>query len=83
MNAKLSPVTIDGATGALDPHPSKIKLNKLADIRREMASVYRDAKAGKMPIGDATRLAFVLSNLGKLIELETIEQRIDALEAKK
>lgn len=45
-----------------------------------MATIYREARYGKMNIGDAGRLAFVLNGIGKLIEVETIERRILALE---
>lgn len=75
------PVTIDGATGKPDPTPPKIKLNSLQDVRREMASIYREARTGKMNVSDAGKLAYVLTSIGKLIEVEAIERRITALEA--
>lgn len=78
---KHPPVTIDGATGKPDPTPPKIKLNSLEDVRREMATIYREARAGKLDISDAGKLAYVLTGIGKLIEIETIERRIAALEA--
>ena len=74
------PVTIDGATGKPDPTPSKIKLNSLQDVRREMASIYREARTGKMNVSDAGKLAYVLTSIGKL-KVEAIERRITALEA--
>lgn len=80
---KHSPLTIDATTGALDPPPpaiAKIKLNSLGDVRREMATIYREARAGKLDISDAGRFAYVLTGIGKLIEVEVIESRIAALE---
>lgn len=78
---KHPPVTIDGATGKPDPTPPKIKLNSLEDVRREMATIYREARAGKLDISDAGKLAYVLTGIGKLIEVEAIERRITALES--
>ena len=79
---KHPPLTIDGATGTPDPTPPKIKLNSLGDVRREMATIYREARAGKLDISDAGRLAYVLTGIGKLIEVEQIEQRLNQLERK-
>lgn len=79
---KHSPATIDATTGAPDPTPPKIKLNSLGDVRREMATIYREARAGKIDISDAGRLAYVLTGIGKLIEVEQIEQRLNQLERK-
>lgn len=77
---KWSSMTIDGVTGKPDPTPPKIKLSSLEDVRREMATIYREARSGKIEIGDAGRLAYVLTGIGKLIEVESIERRITALE---
>ena len=78
--AKRQAVTIEGRTGRPDPAPPKIKLNEIEDVRREMATIYRMARAGKMDVTDVGKLAYVLSGIGKLIEMEQIERRISALE---
>lgn len=80
--AKHPPLTIDAATGTPDPTPPKIKLNSLGDVRREMATIYREARAGTIDISDAGRLAYVLTGIGKLIEAEQIETRLAELERK-
>lgn len=83
--AKHSPLTIDATTGAPDPtppKPPKIGLNSIGDVRREMGTIYREARAGKLDISDAGRLAYVLTGIGKLIEVELIEQRLAELERK-
>jgi hypothetical protein len=80
--AKHSPLTIDATTGAPDPTSPKIKLNSIGDVRREMGTIYREARAGKLDISDAGRLAYVLTGIGKLIEVELIEQRLAELERK-
>ncbi|MES2770401.1 MAG: hypothetical protein V4623_00195 [Pseudomonadota bacterium] len=78
---KNSSLVIDAATGKPDPTPAKIKLNAIEDVRREMATVYREARAGKIDIGDAGRLAYILTGIGKLIETGAIENRLQKLEA--
>ena len=79
---KQSPVTIDGGTGSPIPTPPKIKLNTIDDVRREMAAVYREARDGTLDISNAGRLAYVLTGIGKLIEIEQVEKRLDDLERK-
>ena len=85
MNAKgavREPQTIDGATLALVPAPQrrKAQLNSLEGVRREMARVYREAEAGKRDTADASKLTFMLGQIGKILELTEIERRVDALE---
>ncbi len=85
IREKHSPLTLDATTGKPDPPPPvipKIKLNSIGDIRREMGTIYREARAGKLDISDAGRLAYVLTGIGKLIEVELIEQRLAELERK-
>jgi hypothetical protein len=79
---KQPPVTIDGKTGRADPSPPKIKLNSIEDVRREMATIYREARAGRMDTSEVGRLAYVLTGIGKLIEVEQVEKRLIALERK-
>jgi len=79
---KHSPVTIEGSTGKPDPTPPKIKLNNIEDVRREMATIYREARAGRMDTSEVGRLAYVLTGIGKPIEVEQVEKRLIALERK-
>lgn len=78
--AKRQAVTIDATSGACTPTPSKIKLNALEDVRREMASVYREARGGRMDTSEAGRLAYILTGIGKLIEATDIEKRLQQME---
>ena len=68
----------------LYPPPAKgsIALTKMAHIRTELASLYREARTGKIDLSDATKLTFMLQVLGKIIEGGELEQRIEALEGK-
>jgi hypothetical protein len=62
------------------PIPSRIDLKSIDDIRLEMARVYREMRAGSIEPATGTKLVYVLSAMGKLIELHDIEKRIEALE---
>lgn len=79
-SGKEQPVTIDGATLALLPTPQKIDLKTADEVRLEMAKVYRDMRGKKMDMADGAKLVYVLSQIGKMIELSEIEKRIELLE---
>lgn len=73
--------TIDNYSGDILPTPSKkIDLANINDVRLEMASVYRSMKSGSIEAGVGSRLAYVLGQIGKMIELHDIEKRIELLE---
>lgn len=60
--------------------PSKIPLQSLEDVRREMARVYRECRAGKLDITEGGKLSYQLQGIGKMIEATVIEKRLTALE---
>lgn len=76
----------DGATGLpVSPTPTRkrekfIPLSTLDDVKVELARLYRQAKAGKVETADASRLAFILNSLGRVIVDAELEQRIAMLE---
>lgn len=80
------PVEIDGATGEVETLPQqkgqryRAKLDTLADVKREMAKVYREARSGLVDVQDATKLTWCLQAVGKVIEGSDLEKRIEALE---
>jgi hypothetical protein len=53
------------------------------DVRRELARLYRQARAGRLEVGDASRLANVLQILSRSIETSDLETRLTALEGLK
>lgn len=55
-------------------------LNSVARCRAEMAAVYRQARSGTLPLGDATRLVFMLTSIARTLADEGFEQRLKALE---
>lgn len=81
-SAKHRPVTIDGTSGTCTPALPKIKLSALEDVRREMARVYREARGGQIDSSEAGRLAYILTGIGKLIEVTEIEKRLSQMERK-
>ncbi|MEP3055582.1 hypothetical protein [Ascidiaceihabitans sp.] len=70
------------------PHPQaktsrrvRVKLDTVTDARKEMSKLYREARAGKIDIADASKLANILMLIGRMIEGCDFERRLDALEA--
>ena len=58
----------------------RLRLGSIGDVRREMGKLYREMRGGQIDTAKGCKLAFVLQSLGKLVEVETIERRLDALE---
>ena len=77
-----TPATIDGKTLTLVPTPRrrKAQLNTLEGVRIEMARQYREMESGKRDPQDGSKLVYVLSAIGKILELTEIERRLVALE---
>ena len=71
--------TLDGKTLALVPAP-RLNLTGANDVRRELAKLYRDARAGRVQTADATRLAYILDMLRRAIETSDLENRITIME---
>jgi len=74
--------TLESRTGkvlTMKPTP-RLELSTIDAVRREMARLYREAKAGNIQTADASRLAFILAQVGKLIEIGSLEARLNALE---
>jgi hypothetical protein len=79
--AENCPVSVTDSALTLLPTPCPtIHLKTLDHVRIEMAKVYRDMKRGRIATQDGTRLTYVLSQIGKLIEAGELEKRIEAME---
>jgi hypothetical protein len=74
------PLTLVPGDKAVNPTPKRFELSSLRGIRRELAAVYRLARVGELELQNATKLAYLLSTLGKLSESELIEARLIRLE---
>lgn len=77
----------DARPGTLIPAPPsrdrRLSLHSVVAVRRELARVYRDARAGRLPTADATRLGYLLDLMRRAIESSDLEARIAALEAER
>jgi hypothetical protein len=71
---------IAGTENFADPTPFKIDLHDAHTIRRELASVYRDMRSGRIEPQDGTRLAYVLDLLRKAYETGMLQDRLEFLE---
>jgi hypothetical protein len=75
--------TIDGATGKLIPLPPRPRVLRLAtvkEVRLELARLYREAREGKVPAGDAAKFAFLLDRIRACIVDHELEARVEKLE---
>ena len=62
------------------PGRLRIKLTSANDVRKELGRLYREARAGRVETQDASRLANMLSIMGRLIEGSDLESRVEAME---
>ena len=60
----------------------RIDLATACDVRRELCAVYREMRAKTIDASTGTKLAFVLAQIGKLIETHELEKRIEDLESR-
>jgi len=70
------------AEGKLVPLPptKKIDLHNAHAIRRELAAVYRDMRAGKIETQDGTRLGYMLNLLRQAYETSVLQEKLEAIE---
>lgn len=80
MSKKQHTTSLEGELLPSGRSTPKINLHDAAAIRRELAAVYRDARAGKIETQDATRLGYLLNLLGQAHERQELEARIETLE---
>ena len=63
----------------LPPLP-RLRLDTIAQVKRELAVLYREGKHGRRPVQDVARLANVLGLVGSLVKDHDLEKRLDGLE---
>lgn len=80
MSGNNFPKTFDKQGNPLTPTPLKIDLRDSHAIRRELAALYRDARAGHIDPADATKLGYLLDLLRKAYADEVLETRMETLE---
>lgn len=59
-----------------------LRLRSIGDVAKEMARVYREARAGELDTAKAARLTWCLTQLRACLEVGEIEDRLDRLEGK-
>ena len=52
------------------PPEKPTRLGTMRLVRREMGRVYRDARSGRIPTSEATRLTYILVALARTMEME-------------
>ena len=82
MDSGSSPAAARAKTGVVLPPTPRVDLKTIDDVRVEMAKVYRHMKTGQIDTQDGTRMAYVLAQIGKLIEISELEARLTRLEAR-
>lgn len=71
------------AEGGHDTPPRlRLPLKTMDDVKAELGRLYREGKAGRRDVADVSKLANVLSILGRLIEGVELAARVEALEEK-
>lgn len=55
-------------------------LTKIGGVKRELARLYAEARAGDIDVSDASKLANLLQILARVIETSDLEKRLEALE---
>lgn len=62
------------------PSRQRLPLRTIRDCSREMAKIYREARAGKLDVSDASRLSNMLAVLARMLETSDLEKRVESLE---
>lgn len=60
----------------------RAKLATVGDVSHELGRLYREARAGKIDVADASRLGNLLSILARILSDSELEARIEALEGR-
>lgn len=80
IGGELIPANRDSTGGKGSSPPPKIDLRNAEAMRREMAAVYRDARAKRIDMQDGTRLIYMLNALRQAYETDLLEKRLERLE---
>lgn len=68
--------------GATPPIPKRVraKLNTVVDVRKQMATIFRECRSGVLDVSDGSRLVNMLSLIGRIISESDLEKRLVKLE---
>ena len=74
-------MSVDTPESSAPSLPERLsRLDTVNRVRREMVKVYWQMKHGEIESPVGSRLIFALTAIGKCIEFETVEDRLDAIE---
>ena len=74
---------VDAAPPATSSKVSpRLRLNTIADVKREYRRLYVEARNGQITSGDASKLGYLLQALANLIADNDLEARLHALESR-
>ena len=62
------------------PRRTRLRLDSVDRVRRELIKLYRQGRDGERGADDVAKLAGVLGIVGRLVESDELETRLDALE---
>lgn len=79
-NASDAESRANAGDGDEPPGRLRLKLKTMDDVKAEMARLYRECKSGRRDVADGSKLANMLSLLGRLIEGADFEARLQAIE---
>jgi hypothetical protein len=74
-------VSDDVKQGQVLPRIKIAHLTTTDGILTELRSLYRDARRGEIPPGDATKLCYLLKTMSEIMTLRAMEERLDCLES--
>lgn len=68
---------------ATPPAPKRVraKLNTVVDVRKQMATIFRECRSGVLDVSDGSRLVNMLSLIGRTISESELEKRLAKLES--
>lgn len=88
-NGPLAPLQVGGSPEVSPTPPPRrlasprLKLETVGNVRRELARIYREARRGELATQEATRFAYLLDLMSRMIERGELERRVEALEAQR
>ncbi len=77
---KPAAVVITAGDYMLPTPQQRTPLRSLEDVKRELGRLYRSVKAGVIASDEGSRRAYILTQLGRVIESADLERRLDVLE---
>ncbi|MGE0774560.1 MAG: hypothetical protein AB7G25_05090 [Sphingomonadaceae bacterium] len=74
--------SVDNPTPAPQKASMRMRLETVGDVRRELKRTYIAARNEEISTQTATRLAYLLDLMSRMIERSDLEERIEALESR-